>query len=72
MGGGLTYDNVTVGSFILSTSVFIGINLFYGMMDLTGRPAFLYKYKIQGEHVRSNIVLIYWKSWPYILAVRPP
>ena len=40
-----------VGSFLLSLGVFVGINLFYGVMDLTGRPAFLYKYKIQGEHV---------------------
>jgi len=54
----LNGDNVAVGSFILSFSVFVGINLFYGMMDLTGRPAFLYKYKIQGEHVRPNIVLL--------------
>ncbi|XP_065885109.1 fatty acid hydroxylase domain-containing protein 2-like [Dysidea avara] len=45
------YVIAVYGSFILSVSVFVLINLFYGMMDLTGRPAFLYKYKIQGEHV---------------------
>ncbi|XP_065886435.1 fatty acid hydroxylase domain-containing protein 2-like isoform X2 [Dysidea avara] len=39
------------GSLALTIGLFFGINLFYGMVDLMGRPAFLYKYKIQGEHV---------------------
>ena len=34
---------------MLTTVVYFGVNLFYAMMDLTGKPAFLYKYKIQED-----------------------
>jgi len=34
---------------VLTVAVYFGFNLFYAMMDLTGRPAFLYKYKIQED-----------------------
>ncbi|XP_065886347.1 fatty acid hydroxylase domain-containing protein 2-like [Dysidea avara] len=37
------------GTLVLTTAVYMLINLFYSFMDLTGRPAFLYKYKIQGD-----------------------
>jgi len=49
VGGGLHRDCIFVGSLVLTTSVYVFVNLFYFIMDLTGRPAFLYKYKIQGE-----------------------
>ena len=47
--GGLHGDSVFVGTLVLTTAVYMLINLFYSFMDLTGRPAFLYKYKIQGD-----------------------
>jgi len=42
-----------VGSLVLVIGLFFGVSLLYALIDLTGRPAFLYKYKIQEEPVRN-------------------
>jgi len=41
---------VTVfGSLLYSFAVFVVVNFFFAVVDLTGKPEFLLKYKIQEE-----------------------
>ena len=46
-----------IGTIVVSTTYFAFLCLFYAMMDLTGKPVFLTKYKIQ-ENEEVLVTLI--------------
>ena len=49
-------SSCVIGTIVVSTGVFTVLCLFYAMMDLTGRPAFLTQYKIQDNELVKLLV----------------
>ena len=45
-----------IGTLAISTGFFTVLCLFYAMMDLTGKPAFLTRYKIQDNELVMLLV----------------